>query len=146
MSKAKMNALTSGKLAKEAGVNLETIRFYEREDLLASPPRTAAGYRLFPFEAVQRVRFVRRAQTLGFTLKEIKELLALSGSRGTSCGTVRDRAQRKIREIEQKIAALTAMKNALEELSETCTGRGSVTRCPILECLGSEKEILHADR
>lgn len=141
-----MEPLTSGKLAQEAGVNLETIRFYEREKLLSNPPRTAAGYRLFPVEAVQRVRFIRRAQTLGFTLKEIKDLLALSGNRGTSCATVRERAERKIREIEQKLAALSAMKNALEELSGTCRGRGPVWRCPILECLGSEKEIIHADR
>lgn len=142
MNKATVNALTSGKLAKQAGVNLETIRFYEREKLLPKPPRTPAGYRLFPADAVQRVRFVRRAQTLGFTLKEIKELLALSGARGSSCETVRDRTKRKIDEIQEKIAALTAMKHALEELSESCTGRGPLARCPILDCLGSEQEIL----
>jgi len=141
-----MEALTSGRLAKEADVNLETIRFYEREKLLPKPPRTAAGYRLFPAEAIQRVRFIRRAQTLGFTLKEIRELLALSQSRRASCETVRQRAERKLVEIEGKITALVAMKGALTELSANCRGRGPVTRCPILECLSSEKEIIHADR
>lgn len=141
-----METLTSGKLARRASVNLETIRFYEREELLPSPPRTAAGYRLFPAEAVQRVRFIQRAQTLGFTLKEVRELLALSSSRGTSCATVQERARRKIVEVEGKIAALNAIKNVLMELSQTCTGRGPVTQCPILECLSSEKEMIHADR
>ena len=139
-----MEHLTSGKLAKTAGVNLETIRFYEREALLPKPPRTAAGYRHFPAEAIQRVRFIRRAQTLGFSLKEIKELLALSAARGTSCATVRHRAERKVAEIEQKITALAAMKKALQKLAEACSGRGPVTRCPILECLGSEEEVICA--
>ena len=136
-------ALTSGKLAKTAGVNLETIRFYERQNLLFKPPRTVAGYRLFPADAVQRVRFIRRAQTLGFTLKEIKGLLALSQSRDSRCETVRRQAEDKIAEIERKIQALGAMKRALRELSATCSGRGPATRCPILESLGSEKEMSH---
>lgn len=136
-----MNILSSGKLAKAAGVNLETIRFYERQNLLSKPPRTAAGYRVFPADAIQRVRFIRRAQSLGFSLKEIKELLALSVARGASCGTVRQRAEKKISEIEEKIMALEAMKKALSKLASTCAGRGPVTRCPILECLGSEKEM-----
>lgn len=137
----KMKDLTSGSLAKAADVNLETIRFYERQNLIAKPPRTAAGYRVFPAEAVQRVRFIRRAQTLGFSLKEIKELLALSMTRGSSCRTVRERAERKVGDIEQKIAALEAMKKALRKLAKTCSGNGLLTKCPILECLGSGKEI-----
>lgn len=133
-----MNALTSGKLAKEAGVNLETIRFYERKSMLPRPPRAASGYRLFPREAIQRIRFIRRAQQLGFTLKEIKELLALSGSRRTDCGAVRARAERKIVEIERKIAALNAMKDALTEISAACGGNSRALRCPMLESLCSE--------
>ena len=137
----KMKELRSGELAKAAAVNLETIRFYERQNLLPKPPRTAAGHRVFPAAAVQRVRFIRRAQTLGFSLKEIKELLALSVARGTSCETVRERAEKKIGDIEQKIAALETIKKALRKLAESCSGRGPLTKCPILECLGSEKEM-----
>lgn len=138
-----MKAMTSGKLAMEAGVNLETVRFYERRAMLPHPPRTTSGYRLFPPETVQRIRFIRRAQTLGFTLKEIKELLALSGSGSTNCGPVRARAEQKIAEIERKIEALTVMKKALEEISANCTGGKRARSCPILECLGSDEEIFH---
>lgn len=137
----KTKELRSGELAKGAGVNLETIRFYERQNLLPKPPRTAAGYRLFPADAIQRVRFIRRAQTLGFSLKEIQELLALSATRGTSCRSVRERAEKKIRDIEQKIAALGAMNGALRKLADSCTGRGPLAKCPILECLSGEKEM-----
>lgn len=136
-----MKELRSGELAKAAVVNLDTIRFYERQNLLPKPPRTAAGYRAFPAEAVQRVRFIRRAQTLGFSLKEIKELLALSVARTTSCSVVRERAEKKISDIEGKIADLDAMKKALRKLADSCSGRGPLTKCPILECLGSEKEM-----
>ncbi|SRR5712692_7434262 len=137
----KMKELRSGELAKAAAVNLETIRFYERQNLLPKPPRTAAGHRVFPAAAVQRVRFIRRAQTLGFSLKEIKELLALSVARGTNCETVRERAEKKIGDIEQKTAALETMRNALRKLADSCRGRGPLAKCPILECLGSGKEM-----
>src|SRR5258708_1123965 len=130
----KMKELRSGELARAAAVNSETIRFYERENLLPKPPPTAAGYRVFPATSVRRVRFIRRAQTLGFSLKEIKELLALSVARGTSCETVRERAEKKIGDIEQKIAALETIKKALRKLAESCSGRGPLTKCPILEC------------
>ena len=141
-----MEALTSGKLAKAARVNLDTIRFYERQGLLPKPPRTASGYRHFSADAIQRVRFISRAQTLGFSLKEIKELLALSAAQRTSCATVRQRAERKIVEIEQKIRDLDGMKQALMKLAEACSGRGPVTQCPILECLGSDEEVVCAVR
>lgn len=121
-------------------MNLETIRFYERQKLLPEPPRTGAGYRLFPSDSIQRVRFIRRAQTLGFTLKEIKDLLALSVTRRTDCEMVRERAETKIVEIEGKIKALEAMKAALKELSAQCNRRGPTARCPILECLKSDEE------
>lgn len=117
-----MQPFTSGRLAKQSGVNLETIRFYERQKLLPSPPRTAAGYRLFPAESVQRVRFIRRAQLLGFSLKEIKDLLALSAARGASCATVRRRAHEKIAEVEQKIAALQSMHRALHTSPKLAVG------------------------
>jgi Hg(II)-responsive transcriptional regulator len=135
-----MKALTSGKLAKAAGVNLETIRFYERKAMLPHPPRTASGYRLFPPEAVQRIRIIRRAQQLGFTLKEIEELLTLSSTRRKNCGAVRGRAEQKIAEIERKIAALNAMKDALKQISAACSGRAQALSCPMLESLCSEEE------
>ncbi len=130
--------LTSGKLARAAGVNLETIRFYERRGLLPSPPRSAAGYRYFSAEAVQRVRFIRRAQTLGFSLQEIGELLALSGVRQGRCATVRARAQSKIVEIERKVEALNAMRKALQELVAACRSNVPIKHCPILQSLNSE--------
>jgi MerR family mercuric resistance operon transcriptional regulator len=111
--------------------------------MLPKPPRTASGYRLFPPESVRRIRFIRRAQSLGFTLKEINELLGLSRSQKTNCGAVRDRAKQKIAEIEQKLAALTSMKNALEEISANCKGRSISRSCPILECLDSDRELFH---
>jgi MerR family mercuric resistance operon transcriptional regulator len=141
-----MKALTSGKLAREAGVNLETVRFYERKAMLPRPPRAASGYRLFPPEAVQRIRFIRRAQQLGFSLKEIRELMALSSGRTTDCGAVRGRAERKIAEIETKIAALNAMKDALKEISAACSGRARAQSCPMLDSLCSEEEVYHAER
>jgi MerR family transcriptional regulator, copper efflux regulator len=137
--------LTSSGLAKQAGVNLETVRFYERKAMLPKPPRTPSGYRRFPPESVQRIRFIRRAQQLGFTLNEIKDLLALSNSPVKNCGAVRSRAAQKIAEIERKIAALRAMKGALKEISVACGGRKRFMMCPILESLGSEEQIYHAE-
>lgn len=137
-------SLTSGHLARQAGVNLETVRFYERRAMLPKPPRTASGYRLFPPESIKRIRFIRRAQRLGFTLSEIRELLALSKSPVKNCGAVRARAAEKVSEIERKIAALNAMKQALHEISVACVGRKPSRICPILESLGSDEKICHA--
>lgn len=135
-----MRPLTTGTLAKASGVNLETIRFYERERLLEKPPRTASGYRVFPADAVQRVRFIKRAQALGFTLQEIRELLALSGARNASCESIRSRAESKVEDIEERIQSLKSIKKALLRLTESCSGQGSAAHCPILECLNSDKE------
>src|SRR5437588_12788993 len=95
-------ALTIGRLAQEAGINLETVRYYERRGLLPKPPRTASGYRLFPADATLRLRFIRRAQELGFSLKEIRELLALRVSPRTTSAEIRKRTEVKIADIEQK--------------------------------------------
>jgi MerR family transcriptional regulator, copper efflux regulator len=127
--------LTTSKLARESGVHLETIRFYEKQKLLPKAPRTKAGYRIFTPETVQRVRFVKRAQALGFTLKEIRELLSLRVSTGTTCATMQRRAEAKAADIDEKIRHLKKMKKALEQLTETCKGRGPTTECPILEAL-----------
>ena len=95
-----MKSLTIGHLAKQAGVNLETVRYYERRGLLPRPPRSASGYRLFPAEAARRLRFIRRAQELGFSLREISELLTLRVDPDTTCGEVKQRADDKIADIE----------------------------------------------
>ena len=131
-------ALSIGKLAKQTGVGIETIRFYEREKLIPEPPRTAAGYRQYSEESIQRVSFIRHAKELGFSLKEIRELLSLQASPRSSCADVRSKAQLKIGEIDRKIAALRAMKKALANLVEQCAGKTPVSACPILEALNTE--------
>ena len=133
-----MDGLKTGDVAKKGGVNLETIRYYERRGLLPRPPRTPAGYRTFGTDAVRRLRFIKRAQELGFSLKEVKELLALRVDARTSCADVRKRAEAKIADIDQKLRALRAMKRALVRLTAACVGRGPVSACPILESLDQE--------
>jgi MerR family copper efflux transcriptional regulator len=134
----KMKSLTTGRLAKEAGVNLETLRYYERQGLLPRPPRSASGYRLFPAEAARRLRFIRRAQELGFSLKEIRELLSLRVSRSTTSADIRARAEDKIAAIEAKIRSLESMKKTLRNLTRACAGCVPVAECPILESLDRE--------
>jgi len=134
----KMKSLTIGHLAKEAGVNLETVRYYERRGLLPKPPRSAAGYRLFPSDAARRLRFIRRAQELGFSLKEIRELLWLRVSRTTRSRDIRARAEAKIADIEAKICSLESMKKILRKLTGVCNGCAPLAKCPILESLDRE--------
>ena len=134
----KMESLTIGRLARAVGVNLETVRYYERRGLLPKPPRSGSGYRLFPAEAKGRLRFIRRAQELGFSLGEIRELLSLRVAPTAKSADVRRRAQAKITDIEAKIRSLQSMKKALCELTQTCSGCGPVRDCPILESLHAE--------
>jgi len=133
-----VEALTIGRLARLGGVNLETIRYYEREGLLQKPPRTPAGYRLFPSENARRLRFIKRAQELGFSLGEIRRLLALRMKPGTKRGDIRARTEAKIADIEQKILTLEAMKKALRKMTNRCDGCGPLAECPILESLDEE--------
>ncbi len=135
-----MDELTTSEVAKRGGVNLETIRYYERRGLLPKPPRTLSGYRAFAPDAVRRLRFVKRAQALGFSLKEIKELLSLRAAPKARCADIRERAEAKIAEIDAKIRTLQAMRKALLRLTAACTGRGSVSDCPILESLDFEED------
>lgn len=136
--------LTRGELAKRGGVNIETIRYYERRGLLPKPPRSASGYRLFSADDARRVHFIKRAQELGFSLDEIGELLALQAAPHTTRADVRKRAQAKIADIDEKLRDLQAMKESLEWLTAVCTGHGSVCGCPILESFDSTKENFHA--
>jgi len=133
-----MESLTIGKVARLAGIGVETIRFYEREGLIEAPPRRESGYRQYPEETVQRLRFIKRAKDLGFTLREIRELLALRIDPETTCADVRLRAEAKIDDIEEKIRLLQRMKEALAKLTMACRGRGPVSRCPILEAMEDE--------
>jgi len=134
-----MNSLTIGHLAKESGVNLETVRYYERRGLLPKPPRSASGYRLFPIEATQRLRFIQRAKELGFSLKEIGELLSLRVSPATTSAGIRARAKSKIADIRSKIRSLESMEKTLLKLTKSCTGCAPITECPILESLDGER-------
>jgi MerR family mercuric resistance operon transcriptional regulator len=133
-----MKSLTIGRLAKEAGVNLETVRFYERRGLLPRPPRSASGYRLFPAEAARRLRFIRRAQELGFSLKEVEELLSLRVSRRTTSAAIRARAEAKVADIQEKIRSLESMKKTLQKLTKVCDGCAPLAECPILDSLDRE--------
>ena len=127
--------LTIGRLARIAQVGVSTLRFYEREGLLPRPPRTASNYRLYPTEAVRRIRFVRRAQELGFTLTEIKQLLNLRVAGASTCVHVRQRAEIKIRDIGKRIDSLRRMARALTKLSSACGKKQPNQTCPILDHL-----------
>ena len=108
-----MTTRTIGDVAKQAQVNIETLRYYERQGIVPKPPRTRSNYRLYPEDTVRRVRFVKKAQELGFSLNEIKELLSLRATRGATCLDVRGQAAAKIKQIDDKILSLQAMRNAL---------------------------------
>lgn len=130
-----MDGLTIGRVARDAGLAIDTVRYYEREGLLQKPARTPAGYRQYAPDAVARLRFIRQAKELGFTLSEIRELLALKVAPGKSCADVRARTQEKIADVEQRIAQLARMKRALARLANSCSGRGPTSECPIIEAL-----------
>lgn len=133
-----MAALTIGQLAEAAGVNLQTVRYYERRGLLPEPPRLPSGYRQYPEADVVRIGFIRRAQALGFTLKEIAELLSLRMQPGTTPAQVRDRVTEKIADVEAKIAGLERIRGALSRMAGACDVHGPLGDCPFLEALESE--------
>jgi Hg(II)-responsive transcriptional regulator len=131
-------AMRTGELATAAGVNTETLRYYERRGILKEPERMHSGYRAYPADAVAIVRFVKRAQELGFTLDEIEELLRLRNDQARTCGQVRSAAATKIAEIDVKIKRLSAMKRALSTLIASCVD-GASRACPLLESLDDSK-------
>ena len=134
-----MKVQSIGQVAKQAGVGIETMRFYERKGLIEEPARTESGYRQYPEEVVSRLRFIKRAKELGFSLKEIKELLHLRVETGTKCGDVKKRAETKLAEINSKIQTLQRMKKALGELVAACEESRPTKECPILEALSPEE-------
>ncbi|MGH6660057.1 MAG: MerR family transcriptional regulator [Rhodospirillales bacterium] len=130
------NALTIGRAAKQAGVGVETIRFYERKGLITRPPRPAAGgFRDYPKATLGRIRFIREAQELGFSLAEIADLLALRADPKTNCRAVQRRAEAKCAEVRSKVARLKRIEAALGRLIAACPGEGVLGACSILEAL-----------
>jgi Hg(II)-responsive transcriptional regulator len=120
--------------ADQAGVNVQTLRYYERRGLLPKPPRRSSGYREFPADAVRVVRFIKRAQDLGFSLDEVEELLRLRRQSGRNRARIRGVAEEKIKQIDEKITELERMKRALTTLVHACH-EGSALECPIIEAL-----------
>ena len=131
-----MSSLGIGALAKRAGVRIDTVRYYERSGLLAPKSRLESGYHRYSEAELTRLRFIRRAQVLGFSLKEIGELLALSKARNVV--RVKRAAEVKLADVEERIAALVRMRDALSTLVSTCPGHGEPADCPILKSLGGE--------
>ena len=126
--------LTIGRAAKQAGVGVDTIRFYEQRGLLPEPARTGAGYRLYGSDTIERLSFIRRAKTLGFSLEEIGTLLDLQDNGGPKA-EVKAITRRKLDQIDTRIADLQRMRSVLQSLNHDCSGRGSVDSCPIIEAL-----------
>ena len=134
-----MNTLSIGQVAQRAGVGVETVRFYEREGLLEEPPRRASGYRQYSEQVVNRIHFIKRAQRLGFSLKEISELLLLRVDDQTSCDQVRQRTEAKLAEVERKLVELQRMRQALLQVHSLCIGSGPTSACPMLEALAHQE-------
>ena len=131
--------LTIGRVARAAGVAIDTIRYYEREGLLPEPERRLSGYRDYTPDAITRLRFIRRAKELGFSLPEIRELLALSADRERGVRGVKQRAEARLVEIERRIRELKRVQRGLKNLIDACPGHGAPERCPILTALSREE-------
>lgn len=135
-----MTTLKIGQLAKAAKVNIDTVRYYERRGLIPEPPRKESGYREYTQNYVARIRFVKRAQDLGFSLNEISELMDLRVDSQTVCSDVKKRAEAKVADIEEKIKSLKGLQQTLTNLLHHCESREPTGDCPILQMLDAEKE------
>lgn len=127
-----------GSVAEAAGVEVSTVRYYERRGLLAEPPRTASGYRQYDETVIDRIRFVRQAQDLGFTLEEIEELLALRVEDPSSCGVVEEATRAKLRSVDAKIRELERLRGVLARLVCACEAKEATEECPVLGMLEEE--------
>ena len=134
-----MEGLTRSQLAKKCQVNIETLRYYEKRKLLAPPPRSVSGYRLYSEEDAAKIRFIKNAQKLGFTLKEIGDLLKLRVRKNSSCESVLNKAQKKLNEVEKKIKDLKSMQSVLDQLIGQCEKSLPTNDCPILSSFESAK-------
>ncbi len=130
-------AYTIGQVSKLSGVGIEAIRFYEREGVIPKPPRTESGYRLYPADILRRLHFIKRAQELGFSLREISQLIAIRVTAKSNCGEVKRRAEKKLDEIEQKIKDLKKMQVTLKKVTEACIASRPIEDCPILKSFDS---------
>lgn len=135
-----MEPLTIGKAAALSGVGVETVRFYERRGLIDEPPRKDSGYRQYPLDVVNRIKFIKRAKELGFSLKEIGQLLKLRVKPGATCADVRKKAMDKINDVNEKIGELQRIKSALSKLATSCKGRGPTSECPIIDALEKRED------
>ena len=124
-----------GELAQRSGVGIDTVRYYERERLLPKPRRLASGYRVYDDTDLKRLRFVRRAKALGFTLPETRDLLALSDHRGDDMSSLKTVAAQKLADVQARLAELGRVREALETLIASCPGHGALMQCPILDAL-----------
>lgn len=137
-----MDGMTRSEVAEKAGVNPETLRYYEREDLIPKPPRSDGGFRLYDEDYVDRLRFIKRAKDLGFTLAEIKDLLELRVDDEATCRDVQTQAEEKISEVDAKIQDLKRIRAALSNLADACTGgEGPTSDCPILDALEEDGTV-----
>jgi MerR family copper efflux transcriptional regulator len=130
-----MDHMSIGQLAREADIHLETIRFYEREGLMPAPSRLPSGHRTFDQAALRRLRFIKRAQELGFSLSEVRELFTLQAQPDRDCADVCEKARKKLGDVEQKIKDLVRIRRALRHLTECCCGGRPIRECGILEAL-----------
>lgn len=128
-----------GELARHAGVHVDTVRYYEREGLLPPAPRRESGYRMYEREDLKRLRFVRRAKTLGFTLTEIRGLLQVSTRHDEDMAGMKAAAVEKLAAVDAKLAELGRMRAALAKLAAACPGQGSLVQCPILDALSGDE-------
>lgn len=128
-----------GQLARHAGVPIDTVRYYERNGLLPEPARRESGYRNYQDRDVAQLRFVRRAKTLGFTLREVRELLALSRHREEDMAGFKALAATKLADLEHKLAELARVRLGLLSLIESCPGHGALGDCPILAALSGDE-------
>lgn len=129
-----LQILSIGQVAKQAGVGIETIRFYEREGVIEEPGRSDSGYREYEAEIVTRLKFIKRAQALGFSLKEIAGLLALRVTPKENCSRIKKQAEQKLEEIGRKIADLKRMQKVLNDVTKACVASRPISDCPILKC------------
>ncbi len=136
-----MKTMTRGELAKECGVNIEALRYYEKRRLIDPPMRSEIGYRLYSKEDAARIRFIRNAQKLGFTLNEILELLKLRVNKNESCESVLKKTKKKLNEVEQKIRGLKSMKKVLKQMIHRCEESTLTSDCPILGSFESGREL-----
>jgi MerR family mercuric resistance operon transcriptional regulator/MerR family gold-responsive transcriptional activator of gol and ges genes len=138
--------VTIGRLAKAVGVNIQTLRYYERLKLVIPVNRKPSGYRLYGDEALRRLRFIKNAQAVGFTLQEIADLLNLRVSSTARCGDVQRRAQAKLAKVEAKLKDLESMARVLKDLIKSCRAGQPTDRCPILKSLEQQRRSDHGNR